>query len=45
MFEFGGSTIVMLFQKDKVIINETIIKNSQQDKETVVKMGVKIGNK
>ena len=43
MFEFGGSTIVMLFQKDRAAINETIYENTRIDKETIVKMGSKIG--
>jgi len=45
MFKFGGSTIIMLFQRDKVTIDEIICKNTQQDKETIVKMGNKIGSK
>ena len=45
MFEFGGSTIVMLFQKDAISINKSICENTQQNKETIVKMGNKIGEK
>jgi len=45
MFEFGGSTIVMLFQKGAVKIDTTIFANTQQNKETVVKMGNIIGEK
>ncbi|MCL2441621.1 MAG: phosphatidylserine decarboxylase [Treponema sp.] len=45
MFEFGGSTIVILLQKDKIAIDETIWNNTRLDKETVVKMGYKIGVK
>ncbi len=44
-FEFGGSTIVALFQKDKVIIDEDIIQNSKTHDETRVLMGEKIGVK
>jgi len=43
LFEFGGSTIVILFQKGRAEIDETIYENTRQDKETVVKMGYKIG--
>jgi len=43
MFEFGGSTIIMLFQKDKIIIDEVICNNTLQNKETIVRMGNKIG--
>ena len=45
MFEFGGSTVVMLFQKDKVKIDDVIYANTEQNKETIVKMGYKIGTK
>ncbi len=42
-FEFGGSTIIMLCQKDKVVIDKDILNNTQNGYETVVKMGMKIG--
>jgi len=45
MFEFGGSTIVMLFQKDAVTIDDAIYENTRKNRETVVKMGCKIGEK
>lgn len=45
VFEFGGSTIVMLFQKDAITIDDAIYKNTQQNKETIVRMGYKIGEK
>lgn len=44
-FEFGGSTIVVLLKKDMVVIDEDIIKNSQNNDETRVLMGEKIGIK
>jgi phosphatidylserine decarboxylase len=44
-FEFGGSTIVLLFEKDSVVFDEDILKNSAEGIETVVKYGEKIGNK
>ena len=43
MFEFGGSTIVMLFEKDSIVIDEDILRNSANAYETVVKYGEKIG--
>jgi len=43
VFEFGGSTVMMLFQKDAVLLDETIFLSTASDKETVVKMGCKIG--
>ena len=45
MFEFGGSTIVMLFQKDMIRPYDIIFENTGQNKETIVKMGEKIGEK
>lgn len=45
MFEFGGSTIVLLVEKDRIIIDEDIIKNTKEDVETIVKIGSRIGKK
>lgn len=45
MFEFGGSTIVLLVQKDKVDFDEDILKNTSEGYETTVLMGEKIGKK
>jgi len=45
MFEFGGSTIVMLFPKDSVTIDNAILQNTQNNYETIVRMGCKIGEK
>lgn len=42
-FEFGGSTIVLLMKKDVVDIDEDIIVNTKNGKETIVKVGEKIG--
>ena len=44
-FEFGGSTIVLLFKKDIVDIDQDIIMNSQNFYETKVCFGEKIGVK
>lgn len=43
MFEFGGSTVVMLFQKNAIKIDDAIYNNTQLNKETVVRMGEVIG--
>ena len=45
MFEFGGSTIVLLIEKGKVDIDEEIMINTKEGYETVVKIGEKIGTK
>ncbi|MSS63788.1 phosphatidylserine decarboxylase [Velocimicrobium porci] len=44
-FEFGGSTIVVLFQKDKVELDCDLLKNTKNGFETIVKMGETIGKK
>ncbi len=42
-FEFGGSTVIVLLQKDTAAIDEEILSNSSEGYETVVKCGEKIG--
>ena len=44
-FEFGGSTICLLVENNKVEILKHILKNTQQEFETVVKYGERIGTK
>lgn len=44
-FCFGGSTIVLLVEKEKVIIDEDILEKSAQDIETRVLLFDKIGSK
>ena len=45
MFEFGGSTVIMLFKNNTVTLDKTIYENTLNNKETIVKMGQKIGEK
>jgi len=45
MFEFGGSTIVLLLKKDAAVLDEDILRNSANGVETIVKDGEKIGVK
>jgi len=45
MFEFGGSTIVMLIKKDILTLDNSIFTNTLDNKETVVRMGNKIGER
>jgi phosphatidylserine decarboxylase len=42
-FEFGGSTIVLLFKKNTIKLDDDIIKNSNDNIETIVKYGERIG--
>lgn len=44
-FEFGGSTIIVCFEKGRVAIDKDILCNSARGIETLVKLGEKIGNK
>ncbi len=43
MFEFGGSTIIVLTQKGQIKPSPDILANSGEDCETIVKMGEEIG--
>jgi len=42
-FEFGGSTIILLFEKDRMQIDDDIAHYSEQGIECLVKYGQKIG--
>ena len=44
-FKFGGSTIVLIFEKDKIKIDKDLILNTKNGLETEVKMGEQIGVK
>lgn len=44
-FEFGGSTIVILVEKDKVEVDEDILDNSSKDIETKVSLFDSVGRK
>lgn len=43
-FAFGGSTVIVLFKKDKIAFSEDLLKNTKNGFETTVKMGESIGN-
>lgn len=42
-FEFGGSTVVLLFEKNKIEIDNDLLINTAQGYETTVEMGERIG--
>ena len=44
-FEFGGSTVVLLFERGRILPDQDILENSENGYETKVKMGEKIGLK
>ena len=42
-FAFGGSTVVILFEKGKVKFDDDLLENTKNGLETTVRMGEKIG--
>lgn len=44
-FKFGGSTVILVFEKDKVKFDSDLIKNTEKGLETYVHMGEKVGTK
>ena len=42
-FEFGGSTILLLLEKDKVKVDEGILENSREGAETRIYLGELVG--
>lgn len=44
-FEYGGSTVVIIFKENVIKLDEDIIRNSNDGYETIVKFGEKIGEK
>lgn len=43
MFEFGGSTTVLLVKKGQIQVDEDLLENSKENIETIVKLGERIG--
>jgi phosphatidylserine decarboxylase len=43
-FKFGGSTVVLLFEKGKICVDNDILINAAKGYETAVKMGERIGD-
>ena len=43
MFEFGGSTVVLMLEPGRLTPDEDILRNSTVGEETIVKMGERIG--
>ena len=44
-FMYGGSTIILLVEKDRVVIDEKILKSSEKGIETPIEMGQCVGTK
>jgi phosphatidylserine decarboxylase len=43
-FKFGGSTVVLLFEKSKISVDNDLLINTAKGYETAVKMGERIGD-
>jgi len=43
-FKFGGSTIILLFEKSKICVDKALLNNTANGYETAVKMGERIGD-
>lgn len=42
-FQFGGSTLLVLFQRDRIRFDDDLVFNSAKQQETLVKMGMSLG--
>jgi len=42
-FAFGGSTVALVFQKDRVVFDDDLVKSSMGELETIVKVNERIG--
>ncbi|KAF6170506.1 hypothetical protein GIB67_031914 [Kingdonia uniflora] len=42
-FSFGGSTVICVFEKDVISIDEDLLQNSERSLETLVTMGMTLG--
>jgi len=43
MFRFGGSTVIVLYGPDQIVIDEDIRAQSAEGLETLVKLGMRVG--
>ncbi|CAL9243932.1 unnamed protein product [Arabidopsis halleri] len=42
-FSFGGSTVICVFEKDSIQIDEDLLVNSGRSLETLVRVGMQLG--
>lgn len=42
-FEFGGSTVILLLQKDRAALDPVLVSNTKKGCETLVRMGERLG--
>ncbi len=43
-FKFGGSTLILIFEKGSIVIDSDLLNNTKNGIETAVKMGESLGN-
>lgn len=43
MFKFGGSCVITLFQKDRIVFDDDLVKQSARHMETYAQMGERLG--
>lgn len=44
-FEFGGSTVILLLPKGVAVIDEELLQNTREGKESIVRLGNRIGHR
>ena len=44
-FSFGGSSLVLLFKRDSIVVDREFLEHSQENFETAVRVGQRIGEK
>lgn len=44
-FEFGGSTVILLLQKDAAVIDEELLENTRNGCESIVRLGNRLGQR
>ena len=44
-FEFGGSTVILLLREGAAVIDEELLQNTRDNKESIVRLGQPIGKK
>lgn len=44
-FEFGGSTVIVMLQRDAAVIEEELLENTRQNRESIVRLGNVIGKR
>ncbi|KAH3669007.1 hypothetical protein OGAPHI_002762 [Ogataea philodendri] len=43
-FKFGGSTVLLLFEKDRIVLDSDLVSNSKNSIETLIRVGMSIGH-